>query len=205
MTHTAATLQDAFRYLFPDEVGALQTLALNLPPDPVVVNIGAGAGTSGLAFMECRPDLILITIDIEDKDSPFGSLFSEASILSDAGLIPDDRYRPILGDSKEVAATWNGGLVDMVFVDGDHTHEGCFGDIRGWLPHIKPDGIIAVHDYDKTVVYARPNLPAAIPHPVAFEGVDDAVRGLLIGRFKQVCHVDTLIAFRKTEWQVSPI
>lgn len=197
MVHTAETLQDAFRYLFPDEVRALKELAQSLPADPVVVNIGAGSGTSGLAFRESRPDLILYTIDIEDQNSPLGSLYSEAAVLREAGLDSLDYYRPIHGDSKEVARSWTAGLVDLVFVDGDHTYEGCWGDITGWWPHLRPGGIMAIHDYDKQTVYARPNLPAAIPHYLHFDGVDAAVRELLLGRVPLVCHVDTLIAFRK--------
>lgn len=198
MTVTAESLQDAFRYLFPDEVACLKRLAQSLPPDPIVVNIGAG--TSGLAFMESRPDVILITIDIEDRNSPFGSLYAEEEVLRRAGFHDAfNRYYPIKGDSKVVAKETVLALVDMVFIDGDHEYSACKGDILGWLPIIKPGGIIAVHDYDKETVYKRADLPAHIPHPLPWRGVTRAVRKYLCPYYPIVEHVDTLIAFRVNE------
>jgi hypothetical protein len=36
----------------------------------------------------------------------------------------------------------------MVFVDGDHSYEGCRGDIEAWTPHVRVGGVIAIHDYN---------------------------------------------------------
>lgn len=212
MSHTAATLQEAFKYLFPDELIALKELAVSLPVYPVVVNIGAGAGTSGLAFLECRPDLYLYTVDITKEDSPFGCLAAEAQVIMAANVdwhffgSNDVRWRQIHADSKAVAKEWpnplsfirerNHRLVDMVFIDGDHSYEGCAGDILQWLGVIRSDGIIAVHDFDKATAYSRENLPTAVPHPKPWPGVDQAVRDHLMGHYEQILHVDTLIAFR---------
>lgn len=195
MAHTANSLQDAFRYLFPGEVQALKDLARSLPADPVVLNIGAGSGTSSLAFLEARPDLHLITIDITAEDSPFGSLTAERRVVEEAGFSLD-RLTQIHGRSQDVAKTWAGGLIDLVLVDGDHEYFACKEDILGWLSHIRPGGILAVHDYNKEKAYKRPGLPAHIPHPLPWRGVDRAVRKFLLGKYEQVALVDTLIAFR---------
>lgn len=37
--------------------------------------------------------------------------------------------------------------LDLVYIDGLHTYEGCKNDIEKWLPKIKPGGYIAGHDY----------------------------------------------------------
>lgn len=205
MVHTSESLQQAFKYLFPAEVAALKELAQSLPPNPVVVNIGAGAGTSGLAFMESRPDLKLITIDVQYEDSPFGCLIAEARVLKEAGYgFPfDNRYYQVQNDSVIAGLEWqqwnpgDGGKkpVDLVFVDGLHTYNGCKGDILAWLPNIKKGSIIAVHDYDKKTVYKRDDLPDKIPHPLPWPGVDRAVRKFLCPYFTKVLHIDTLIAF----------
>ena len=148
MSHTSESLQAAFKYLFPNEVPALKELARSLPINPVVINIGAGAGTSGLAFLESRPDLYLITIDIRAADSPLGCLAAEERVLKDAGLW-GDRNRQIWSSSINAGWTWQytDDKVDMVFIDGEHSYEDCKGDIEAWLPNIKPGGIIAIHNY----------------------------------------------------------
>ena len=193
---TSESLQQAFGYLFPAEVTALKELAQSLPPAPVVVNIGAGAGTSGLAFMESRPDLQLVTVDIQFEDSPFGCISAEERLINDAGY--GDRYRYAIGDSKQVAPHYRKmlGQCDLCFIDGDHSYRGARGDILAWLPNIKPGGIMAVHDYDKKKVYQRTDLPAKVPHPLPWPGVDRAVRKFLCPNYEIVLHVDTLIAFR---------
>lgn len=206
MPPTSLSLQASFGYLFVSEVVALKQLAQSLPANPVVVNIGAGAGTSGLAFMESRPDLKLFTIDIQYEDSPFGCLIAEKKVLQEAGFsFPfDNRYFQIQDDSINAGLTWQvwkvGGvgaypLADMVFVDGDHSYRGAKGDILSWLPNVKPGGIMAVHDFNKREVYKDGPIEGA-PHPLPWPGVDRAVRKFLCPKYEIVLQVATLIAFR---------
>lgn len=192
MANTAETLQQAFHYLYPAEIPALKTLARMLPANPVVINIGAGAGTSGLAFLESRPDLTIYTVDIQDESSPFGCLEGERNELLAGGYVLGERWHQIHGDSKAIGRNWFYGPVNLVFVDGDHSYEGAAGDITAWLPHIEKGGIIAVHDYNKQ------ELPATAdgPHPVAWDGVNRAVDELLVGKYEQVMRVDSLVAFK---------
>lgn len=53
----------------------------------------------------------------------------------------------IRSDSVEAAKNYADQSVDFVFVDGDHTYEGCRRDIEAWLPKMKPNSILAGHDY----------------------------------------------------------
>jgi predicted O-methyltransferase YrrM len=183
--HTAHSVADWTAYLFHDEVDALKTLAQSLPMLPHVVNIGAGNGTSGLAFMESRDDLHLYTIDIQLESSPFGCLEGEEMVMRSAGFWGDPRHAQIHGDSKAVGKTWlaeKRPLLDLVFVDGGHQYHEAKGDIEIWLPLIKPGGIMAVHDFEKTAK--------------VWIGVDKAVKELLVGKYEEVLRVNTLIAFR---------
>jgi len=195
MAHNAHSLQKAFRYLFTEEVDELQRLAMLLPPNPTVVNIGAGSGTSGLAFLECRDDLTLTTIDIQQNDSPFGCLVAEKKVVWDAGY--QDRLTQIHGDSKIVGANWldEHEKVDMVFVDGGHSYDECKGDIEAWLKNITSGGTIAIHDYNKTNVFLSVNTEYA-PHPVAWAGVDKAVNGFIKQGNEPLSIVKTLISFK---------
>lgn len=193
--HTSETLRDAFRYLYPDELPLLKSLPVMIDRSPcVVVNIGAGAGTSGLAFLETREDLILHTIDITAGDSPFGCLFAERQVCEAAGFASayGVRWFQHHADSKALARDWQHGLVDLVFVDGAHEEEDCAGDILGWMPHIRSGGLLAVHDYKKGDVPVNPNGP----HPLVWGGVDLAVDRLLVGKYDIIAHVDSLIVFK---------
>lgn len=205
---TSSDVQKSFHYLYPAEIPALKMLALQLPANPLVINIGAGAGTSGLAFLESRSDLSLVTIDIQDESSPFGCLEGERDVVGRAGLHWKSgiHWYQIHGDSKEVGRLWGSMRFDveyfgasfslrrinMVFVDGDHSYEGCKGDIEAWLPHIVPGGIIAIHDFKKDDLQPDPNGP----HPMNWPGVDSAVHELLIPNFEMILHVASLIAFK---------
>lgn len=53
---------------------------------------------------------------------------------------------PCVGPSETWAAVWR-VPIDFLFIDGDHTYEGCKGDILGFGKHVRPGGIIAGHDY----------------------------------------------------------
>lgn len=183
--HTSYSVAAWTQYLFLDEVDALKALALSLPTLPHVVNIGAGNGTSGLAFMEARDDLHLYTIDIQLESSPYGCLAGEEAVFRSAGFWGQPRHTQIHGDSKEVGKSWlkqYGIQVDMIFVDGGHQYHEAKGDIEIWLPIIKSGGIMAVHDYEKT--------------SKVWIGVNQAVKELLVGQFEEVARVNTLIAFR---------
>lgn len=147
----------AFGYLTPFETMYLMSLSRSLPPNSTIVNIGAGAGTSGLAFAEAHIALDqgpwhvpptsaqIYTIDIR-QESPEGGLTNETNAFKAVGW---ERHTPshILGDSKETGAKWAYGMVDLVFIDGDHSSTGCAGDIQNWVNHLKPGGLMVFHDY----------------------------------------------------------
>ena len=93
------------------------------------------------------------------------------------------RHQQIHGDSIEVGKTWKGKSPDLVFIDGNHTYEGCKGDIEAWLPLLKPSGILAIHDYNKT--------------EKEYPGVNDSVNELLLGKYLKIDHKTySLIAFK---------
>lgn len=54
---------------------------------------------------------------------------------------------PIRKDSYLAADDYADNSVDFVFIDGDHTYEGCKKDILAWLPKMKKNSVLAGHDY----------------------------------------------------------
>jgi predicted O-methyltransferase YrrM len=58
----------------------------------------------------------------------------------------------IAGYTSSVGHAWANAMVDLLFVDADHTYEGVLFDLRAWIPHMSPGGIIVLVMYpDKGV------------------------------------------------------
>lgn len=148
MKENTKKLVEAFGFLKLDEAQLLMDTADMMLAGSVVVNVGAGVGTSALAILEQRPDLAptFYTVDIRDDDNPFGSLIGEQHAFQNAKM---ERLLPvqIKGDSSSVGKAWDKGEIDFLIIDADHTRAGLMKDIRAWLPHLSVGGYVAFHDY----------------------------------------------------------
>lgn len=145
MNGKAMSLAKAFGYLYTDEVDLLQELSSGLAAGAVVVNIGAGAGTSGLAIIEANPGVELTTIDISEG-GPLGGLQNEKNAFSGAGM--ELKHRQILSGSIEAASSFDDNSIDMLIIDDDHTEAYLRREIVAWLPKVRAGGLIGFHDYD---------------------------------------------------------
>jgi len=56
--------------------------------------------------------------------------------------------RAIQSRTDDAAREWRGGPIDYLYVDADHSYEGCKSDLELWWPHIRIGGLIAGDDYD---------------------------------------------------------
>lgn len=54
----------------------------------------------------------------------------------------------IKGLSTEIAKVWS-EPIGMLFIDGDHSYEGCKGDYEAFASHVIPGGLIVFHDYNE--------------------------------------------------------
>lgn len=52
------------------------------------------------------------------------------------------------GLATDVAESWDGPKVGLLFHDGDHTAEAVFADLKAWLPHMSDRAVIVLHDTD---------------------------------------------------------
>jgi len=129
---------------------------------PVIVNIGAGAGTSGLVFREACLDAELYTVDFCES-GPLGSLEGERNAFRDTGLAHPTQ---ILGKSADIGKSWNPDKkIDLLFIDDGHHRPDVIADIEAWWPHVKIGGIVIFHDYN------------AAPWPDVEEVVDEFMIG----------------------------
>lgn len=100
--------------------------------------------------------------------------------IAQAGL--EEVVVPIVASSGRLAPHWQTGL-GMVFIDGGHNLEAALTDYRAWATHIRPGGILAIHD-----VFPSPALGGLAPFTIwqlasqsgLFEQLNttDSLRGL---------------------------
>lgn len=57
------------------------------------------------------------------------------------------RFKLHYGFSIDAIGDFQPDTMDSVFIDGDHTYEGCLSDIKLWGPIVKNGGIIVFDDY----------------------------------------------------------
>ena len=58
----------------------------------------------------------------------------------------ENRIIPIRGDSAYTLGIHDDDSIDLAFIDGDHSYEGCLKDIRTIFPKMKKTGVILLHD-----------------------------------------------------------
>lgn len=51
-------------------------------------------------------------------------------------------------DTVAAAGLVEDGSLDFIFIDADHTYEGCKRDIEAWTPKVRTGGMICGHDYN---------------------------------------------------------
>lgn len=77
-------------------------------------------------------------------DAEHEQRYSEA--MQVAGKFPG-RVLVMRMDSLAAAASFDDRTLDFVYIDGDHSYEGCRRDILAWARKVKVGGILAGHDY----------------------------------------------------------
>ncbi len=76
-----------------------------------------------------------------------GANFADKAVqtLITAGVADDCTL--IVAPSVKAAKFIPDGSCAMVFLDGDHSHDGVMADIRAWLPKVREGGYLCGHDY----------------------------------------------------------
>jgi len=101
-----------------------------------ILEVGTGAGVSGLWLLAGAPDAVLTSIDIElDHQQNARTAFA-------AGGVPANRILLITGRAAEVLPRMNDGAYDLVFVDADE------GSVLDYVEHalriVRQGGLVLV-------------------------------------------------------------
>lgn len=65
-------------------------------------------------------------------------------------LFAEDRAKFIRKRSVDAAKQIPDESLDFVFIDADHSYEGCMADILAWKRKVKPGGWLCGHDYENS-------------------------------------------------------
>jgi predicted O-methyltransferase YrrM len=119
-------------------VGALLSVIAKLSGAKAVVEVGTGAGVSGLWLLSgMRTDGVLTTIDVEPEHQRLAK-----QAFSEAGIGPS-RTRLIGGRAQEVLTRLADESYDLVFIDGDPSDQPDF--VTEGVRLLRPGGVIIVH------------------------------------------------------------
>src|ERR1700682_1752258 len=119
-------------------VGALLCVLAKLTGAKAVVEVGTGAGVSGLWLLSgMREDGVLTTIDVEPEHQRLAK-----QAFTEAGVGPS-RTRLISGRAQEVLTRLADESYDLVFIDGDPIDQPQF--VVEGVRLLRPGGAIVVH------------------------------------------------------------
>lgn len=118
----------------------------------VVVEIGTARGGMFYCFSQLAArDATLISIDLPGAPNCGGQTATEREVFATFGpltqrfhFIPDDSHLP--STRQKLADILAGRKIDLLFIDGDHSYEGCIADFNDYHDLASPDGLIVFHD-----------------------------------------------------------
>ena len=151
-------------FLHPDEAQTLYRWAQASSLAGPILEIGSYCGKStlylGLAAHENGSTVFALDHHRGSEEHQQGEMFHDPALydaemaqvdtfrtfrhnIERAGL--DDTVVPVVAGSAAAARHWQTPLA-MVFIDGGHSLDAALTDYRCWAGHIKPSGILAIHD-----------------------------------------------------------
>lgn len=145
--HPPAELFAVSGYLSPVEGKFLTWLARRAPRNGLVLEVGSYQGrSSGFLAHGLGNGAKLVCVDTWKNDAmPYDEKSDVMGLFLDNMRRFAGKYEIYRGTSFEVARSWD-RPIDILFIDGDHSYEGCASDLKAWLPFVRPGGWVALHD-----------------------------------------------------------
>lgn len=132
----AASLPKEYIRLDPWEMEYLFTVATLARKS--IVEIGRFNGGSAFMLSFANPAVRIHSIDIAPQDDErLKGFFRVHGTGKNVNLIVGDSQKGRYDDITEV---------DLLWIDGDHSYEGCMSDLTNWYDKVVPGGHILFHD-----------------------------------------------------------
>lgn len=143
----------------------------------VGAEIGVGSGPCSAQLLTRLPTLHLWAVDHwpvgypTERGGPMTAEWQARVRATYMTLVPQfaPRLTVLERPSLEGAAFLDDGTLDFVFIDADHSYEGCLADIDAWTPKVRRGGWIIGHDY------------CAARYPGVIKAVEESFKDFAIG------------------------
>jgi len=135
-------------HLTDKEKMLLKRLAGKVPKDGVILEVGSYLGASAcfLALGAKKRGQRIYCVDTWQNDAMSeGKRDTFAKFLKNIESF-NDKIVPLRGVSEDIAKTFD-KKIHLLFIDADHSYEGCSFDIKNWFPHLNKNSIVIFHDY----------------------------------------------------------
>jgi uncharacterized Rossmann fold enzyme len=151
----------------PAEVRAFEVLKRLDSENPVGAEVGVFAADMSQVLLREKQDLFLYMVDSwEANGAAYAAISGDwhaklkqdeqarfHDIAVDRTAFAADRREIVRARSVDAVNRLNGTKLDFVFIDADHSYEGCRQDLEAWSPKVKSGGWVCGHDY------ANPSFP----------------------------------------------
>ena len=153
-------------FLFRRSLGRVRPLRAReilkrVPPGERIIGceVGVHRAQNASVILQQRPDLQMHLVDMwstNDRYIKSGDAIAKRSqsqrnndyqSAKQTIAFAQDRVMLHRGQSAAEAGEFSDRSLDFVFIDADHSYEGCKTDIVAWLTKVKPGGWIGGHDY----------------------------------------------------------
>lgn len=119
--------------------------------------IGVSQGRFTMFLCATMHDMHMTAVDRweeqpEHKSEGWVGWDHEGSLARFTGMCDQyftDRVDIVRADSVAAAKDIEEESLDFVFIDADHSYEGCLADIDAWEPKVRKGGMISGHDYNQ--------------------------------------------------------
>ncbi len=154
-----------------------------------VIEIGVASGFTsqimGKALsVTAEDDGLMISCDICPGSCDHGRAFTKDLPIRHVCLVCDSRdihWPEHLGDRQ----------IDLAMIDGDHTFEFVYYDLKNCIPYLNPNGFVVMHDYS----YGQPGVVEAVRK--LFEDEPNGWSSIVLADNNRTVDYQTVILQRK--------
>ena len=144
-----------------EDIALIRELVRQIPTGQkprLVVDLGAGSGTSALAvFTAGREDIRVVSIDVRQE-----ALEATKANMEKYGFI--ERWQGRMGRSDQIE--WSKvHKIELLLCDSTHDYASQADELNHWLPYVIQGGLVWVHDYTDRSRY--PGVSMAIDEAIA--------------------------------------